>query len=49
MDQQQAVATRRQILDRLESEGVTVAAFHVPGPGFGRIVRLEGRRYWVGV
>ncbi len=49
MDGNQAIATRKQILDRLESEGLTVAACHFPEPGFGRIVRLEGRRYWQGL
>jgi hypothetical protein len=26
-----------------------VAAGHFEAPGFGRIVRLEGRRYWKGL
>ena len=25
---------------------MTVVARHFPGPGFGRVIRLEGRRYW---
>lgn len=41
--------TRRQLLDRVEAEGMTIAACHFPEPGFGRIVRLEGRRYWQGL
>lgn len=41
-----AAATRRALLDRIESEGMTIAAGHFPRPGFGRIVRLESRRYW---
>ena len=35
-----------QLLDRIEAEGLTVTACHFPEPGFGRVVRLEGRRYW---
>ena len=49
MDPGRAAATRAQILDRIESEGMTAAAGHLPPPGFGRIVRLDGRRYWQGV
>jgi hypothetical protein len=25
---------------------MTVAAVHMAAPGFGKIVRTEGRRYW---
>lgn len=46
MDGKMARWTRKQLLDRIEAEGMTVAACHFPGPGFGRVVRLEGRRYW---
>lgn len=46
MDTEAAVPTRKQLLDRLEGEGMTVVACHFPEPGYGRIVRLEGRRYW---
>ncbi len=45
-DGAEAAATRRALLDRIEAEGMTIAAGHFPRPGFGRIVRLEGRRYW---
>jgi glyoxylase-like metal-dependent hydrolase (beta-lactamase superfamily II) len=45
-DAQQAVATRRQLLDRIEAEGMRMAQCHFPAPGYGRIVRLEGRRYF---
>ena len=46
IDPETTRATRSALLDRLESEGITVAAVHLPSPGFGKIVRLEGRRYW---
>jgi glyoxylase-like metal-dependent hydrolase (beta-lactamase superfamily II) len=49
MDADTARATRRAVLDRVEAEGLTVAARHFPEPGFGRVVRLEGRRYWQAV
>ena len=39
-------STRRSLMERLEREGTTVVAVHLPAPGFGKIVRLEGRRYW---
>ena len=46
MDPEQTRITRRSLMERLEREGTLVAAVHMPAPGFGRIVRLEGRRYW---
>jgi glyoxylase-like metal-dependent hydrolase (beta-lactamase superfamily II) len=49
MDTDAARETRRHMLDRIEAEGMTVAARHFPVPGFGRLVRIEGRRYWQGV
>ena len=30
----------------LEEEGLTLAAGHFPAPGFGRVTRLEGKRYF---
>jgi glyoxylase-like metal-dependent hydrolase (beta-lactamase superfamily II) len=38
--------TRRETVEWLEKEGIKVAAGHFPAPGFGRIVRGKGRRYW---
>lgn len=49
LDQPQANRTRQEFLERLASEGTTVAACHFPGTGFGKIVRIEGRRYWQGI
>ena len=46
MDPEQTRITRRSMMERLEQEGTLVAAVHMPAPGFGKIVRLEGRRYW---
>jgi glyoxylase-like metal-dependent hydrolase (beta-lactamase superfamily II) len=49
MDMEQAARTRVSLLDRIEAEGMKVIACHFPGPGFGSIVRIEGRRYWQGL
>lgn len=46
MDKEQAAFTREMLLEWLEADGMVVAAGHIPGSGFGRIVREEGRRYW---
>jgi glyoxylase-like metal-dependent hydrolase (beta-lactamase superfamily II) len=49
MDPDLTRQTRRALIDRLEREKITVAAGHFQAPGFGRIVRLRGRRYWQGM
>ena len=41
-----AALTRHKMLDQLEADGTPVVSCHFPAPGFGKIVRLEGRRYW---
>ena len=46
MDPEQAVSTRRAVLDQIETDDALLLAGHFPAPGFGRLVRLEGRRYW---
>ena len=46
IDPEQTRITRRDMMDRLEREGIPVAAVHLAAPGYGRIVRAEGRRYW---
>lgn len=46
-DRTQAAHTRLQLLDWLENDGILIAAGHVPGSGFGRLVREGGRRYWL--
>jgi glyoxylase-like metal-dependent hydrolase (beta-lactamase superfamily II) len=38
--------TRREVFDRIEQEGLTIAAGHYPYPGLGGIVRVEGKRRW---
>ena len=49
MDPELTRQTRKALLDRLEREEILVAAGHFESPGFGRIVRLDGRRYWRGL
>lgn len=41
-----AAQTRHSLLERIEAEGMTLSACHFPEPGFGSVIRLEGRRYW---
>ncbi len=48
-DGEVARQTRHGLLARIEAEGMAVAAGHFPAPGFGRLVHLEGRRYWQGL
>lgn len=45
-DGERAIATRTRLLDQIEAEGMTVASCHFPHPGYGRIIRLAGRRSW---
>ena len=46
IDPEQTRITRRSLMERLEREGTTVVAVHLPAPGFGKILRMDGRRYW---
>lgn len=48
-DPDQAVTTRTGLIDRIEQEGLEIIACHLPSPGFGQILRLNGRRYWQAV
>lgn len=41
-----ARTTRHRVLDQLEADGTLVSAGHFPDPGFGRFVRVDGRRIW---
>jgi glyoxylase-like metal-dependent hydrolase (beta-lactamase superfamily II) len=46
IDPAQTRITRREMMERLERDGTLVAAVHLGAPGFGKIVREQGRRYW---
>lgn len=46
LDMDLGIQTRHALLDRIEAEGMRVVAGHLAEPGFGEVVRLEGRRWW---
>lgn len=48
-DRETAIRSREAMLDRAEREEAVYAAGHFPHPGLGRLVRVEGRRYWHGL
>ena len=46
-DPELGTRSRKAMLDRFESEGFIVAACHFkPDEHFGKIIKMEGRRYW---
>lgn len=47
-DRERACSSRVAILDRIEAEGLEMAAGHFYPGCFGRVLRLDGRRYWMG-
>lgn len=49
VDKELARTSRHALWDRIEAEGLRVAAGHFQPDSFGRFVRLEGRRAWQGV
>lgn len=42
-----ASETRAKLAQRIEDEGLLTIAGHLPHPGFGRLVRVKGKRTWV--
>ncbi len=48
-DPAHAMETRHQILDRAENENMLVLGSHLSPPGWGTMVRWQGRRYWRGI
>ena len=46
LDPEKAAVSRERIFDRIEREGWRVAGGHFPHPGFGRVVRVENKRYF---
>lgn len=46
LDKALACKSREAIARRIEEEGALAIGGHYPPPGFGRLVRLEGRRIW---
>ena len=45
-DQAEAAQSRRLLFNKAESEDATLVACHFPAKGFGKLVRVDGRRYW---
>jgi hypothetical protein len=41
-----AATSRHLLFSRAEHDDATLVACHFPGKGFGKLVRVEGRRYW---
>lgn len=46
LDQDTAIRTRVALVERIEAEGWRVASAHFPEPGFGAVVRIEGKRWF---
>jgi glyoxylase-like metal-dependent hydrolase (beta-lactamase superfamily II) len=38
--------TRHSLLERFEAENLTIVSCHFPRPGYGQLIRVDGRRYW---
>ncbi len=43
-DPAQAIESRNKVFDQLEADGLIAMICHFPEPGFGKLVRLEGKR-----
>ena len=48
-DKGQGKATRHHLLDMAENENMIVLGSHLSPPGWGMLVRWQGRRYWKGL
>lgn len=49
LNPEQARETRERVLQKIEDENLRLIAGHFPYPGFGDIVRVDGKRYWRGL
>ena len=45
-DFEHAAATRKEVLDEIEAEGLFLVECHFPEPHCGLLVREDGARYW---
>lgn len=45
-DPQRSARTRSDVFDRVEADGMLLCAGHFPHPGFGHLVRQDGRRFF---
>ena len=48
-DKEQGIKTRNGLLDMAEQENLIVLGSHLSPPGWGTMVRWQGRRYWKGL
>ena len=48
-DKEEGIATRHHLLDMAENENMIVLGSHLSPPGWGTMVRWQGRRYWKGL
>ncbi|MDE2778790.1 MAG: MBL fold metallo-hydrolase [Chloroflexota bacterium] len=46
MDPEQTRITRGKLMEQLETEDILGIIGHFPYPGYGKVVRAAGRRYW---
>jgi len=42
----QGIATRERLVERVEADGWRVAAAHFPAPGWGEVIRVDGKRWF---
>ena len=45
-DANASTITRGKVLSQVEGENTPMISCHFPAPGFGRVVRDQGKRYW---
>jgi glyoxylase-like metal-dependent hydrolase (beta-lactamase superfamily II) len=43
---EQSAESRRKLVERIERDNALLVSGHFAAPGYGRIMRLKGRRYW---
>ena len=48
-DKEEGIRTRHRLLDMAEEDGMIVLGSHLSPPGWGTMVRWQGRRYWKGL
>ena len=48
-DKEEGIRTRHRLLDMAEEGGMIVLGSHLSPPGWGTMVRWQGRRYWKGL
>ena len=46
VDPEQSARSRSDLMERIEREAALLVSGHFPAPGFGRLARSQGRRYW---